>query len=228
MNKVLRLTVCLVVLAAVAGTAALASGGSKPSTTSSIPEPTKTPAQEAAELYDRGLSHRDKAWSFENKAAEATDDAQRAKLEKKSQKQFQKAVFAFRESLRFEPRNHQAFSGLGYALRRTGAYDDALSAYDQALALAPDYPEAIEYRAEAYLGLNRLDDAKRAYMQLFGGAREKADELLEAMKKWVDGHNENPDGIDATALSDFASWVDERGAIAGQTATVSEMKNGKW
>ena len=227
MSKISRSTVCLVVLAAVAGTAILASGGSR-STTSSIPEPTKTPAQEAAELYDRGLSHRDKAWNLEKKAAAATDDAQRAKLEKKSRKQFQKAVFAFREAVRFEPRHHQAFSGLGYALRRTGAYDDALNAYDQALALAPGYAEAIEYRAEAYLGLNRLDDAKQAYMELFGGAREKADELLEAMKTWIAGHQENPEGVDATALSDFASWVGERAEIAGQTATVSELKNGKW
>ena len=35
--------------------------------------------------------------------------------------------------------------------RRLGEYDRSLAAYEKALALSPDYPEAIEYRAEAYL-----------------------------------------------------------------------------
>ena len=53
---------------------------------------------------------------------------------------------------------------------------------DRALELAPDYGEAIEYRAEAYLGLDRIDDAKKAYMQLFNLDRALADELMEAMR----------------------------------------------
>ncbi len=38
---------------------------------------------------------------------------------------------------------------LGYTSRRLGDYEESLSAYDAALKLQPDYPEAIEYRAGA-------------------------------------------------------------------------------
>ena len=58
-------------------------------------------------------------------------------------------------------------------------------AYDKALSLRPSYPEAIEYRGEAYLALNRVDDAKQAYLDLFAGNRKLADQLLVAMKSWV-------------------------------------------
>ena len=61
-----------------------------------------------------------------------------------------------------------------------------MAAYNQALEIQPDYAEAIEYRAEAFLGLNRLDEVKEAYMQLFREDRERADELMSAMQQWVD------------------------------------------
>ena len=40
--------------------------------------------------------------------------------------------------------------------------DSAKPLYDEALRLSPAYNEAIEYRGEAYLGLNRIEDAKAA------------------------------------------------------------------
>jgi tetratricopeptide (TPR) repeat protein len=43
--------------------------------------------------------------------------------------------------------------------------------YSKALELNPAYPEAIEYRGEAYLGLNKINEAKEAYMALFRESR---------------------------------------------------------
>ena len=54
---------------------------------------------------------------------------------------------------------------MGFAYRKTGDYAKALEMYDKALALQPGFPDAIEYRGEAYLALNRIDDAKQAYLE---------------------------------------------------------------
>ena len=76
--------------------------------------------------------------------------------------------------------------------RKLGKYQEALIAYDRALNLKPGYAEAIEYRGHAYLGLNRLDDAKQAYLALFAGNRKLAAQLLAAMQTWVGEHRGNP------------------------------------
>ena len=78
----------------------------------------------------------------------------------------------------------QAYNGMGYSYRKLGDYTKALENYDRALQLAPKFPDAIEYRGEAYLALNRLDDAKQAYLTLFahgsqaGGQPDDGDEGL--------------------------------------------------
>ena len=73
----------------------------------------------------------------------------------------------------------QAWGSLGYAYRVTGNYPASLEAYAKALEIQPAYTPAIEYRAEAYLGLGRLDEVKSAYMTLFNSDRKRADELDE-------------------------------------------------
>ena len=156
--------------------------------------PSADPADQAAEAYNRGLASRDKAWKLEEEAASSTDAGQQAKLLGKAQKEYTKAIRAFRSATEADPEMHQAFSSLGYALRKTGQYEDSLAAYNQALELEPAYSEAIEYRAEAFLGLNRLDEAKKAYMQLFRDDRERADELMGAMQRWVDERRSDPAG----------------------------------
>ena len=52
----------------------------------------------------------------------------------------------------------------------------------KALELKPGYPEALEYRGEAFLALNRISDAQQAYLDLFAANRGLADKLLSAMK----------------------------------------------
>ena len=65
---------------------------------------------------------------------------------------------------------------MGFAYRKTGDYAKALEMYDQAIKMAPGFfPEAVEYRAEAYLALNRIDDARQSYLDLFAADRKQAD-----------------------------------------------------
>ena len=201
--------------------------GSKPAATTPQPAPTTTPEEAAKSAYNFGLKHRDKAWAFEDKA-EAASGAERDKLLAKAQKQYAKAIPLFKNATEKIPTFHQAFSSLGYALRKTGDFDGSLQAYDRALELAPFYGEAIEYRAEAYLGLGRLDEVKEAYMQLFAKDRALADQLMEAMRAWVEERRADPGEMSSETIESFAAWLAERGEIADQTARLEGAAARAW
>ena len=207
--------------------AALADGGAPAPSSSSIPTPQLTPEQQADQHYNRGVRLREKAWELAEKAAAASGD-EREKLETKIEKTYRKAIREYENAVELDPRHYRAYSDLGYALRKVGDWEAALAAYDRALGMVPNYAEAIEYRAEAYLGLGRLEDAKAAYLQLFAGDRDRADTLMEAMKAWVERHREDPAGHDPAAVEAFADWVSQRAHLADQTASLSELEARRW
>jgi tetratricopeptide (TPR) repeat protein len=105
----------------------------------------------------------------------------------------------------------QAASELGYALRRTGRFEQAIGWYDHALRVNPDLLEAVEYRGEAYLEIGELEGAKAAYMELFRGNPDLAGQLLAAMEAWV-AKTVDPD-------PGFSDWVVERRALAKLTGS---------
>ena len=122
----------------------------------------------------------------------------------------------------------QAWGSLGYAYRKTGNYPVALEAYDKALAIEKAYAPAIEYRAEAYLALNRLEEVKSAYMTLFNTDRARADELALAMQKWLEKRQTDPTGVDPATLEDFGKWVAERRQLASQTSSFTDPNGPRW
>ena len=85
----------------------------------------------------------------------------------------------------------------------------------------PDFSDAIEYRGEAYLGLNRLEDAKQAYLQLVAKDRANADVLMKAMKAWIEKRRATPEGLDPAVLSSFDSWIRERAELASKTVNMA-------
>ena len=133
---------------------------------------------------------------------------------KGARKEFEAAAKSFQTAVRYAPENYRAHNSLGYAYRKLGRYELALESYDQALKLAPSFTQAIEYRAEAHLGLNRLDEVKRAYIELFVADRGASNVLMKAMKVWVEQRRTSPKGTDAAALDAFDEWVRERDALA--------------
>jgi len=188
-----------------------------------VQQPTATPEQEAVEYYNDGISYRDKADKYEAEAAAPdTDAAKKAKLLDKSKSQHESSIKKYLKAVAKNPQMVPAWGSLGYAYRKSGNLPAALEAYDKALALEKNYTPAIEYRAEAYLGLNRFDDVKSAYMVLFNADRKRADELASAMHKYVEKRQADPAGVDPAALQDFGKWVAERKQLASQTSSIAD------
>lgn len=204
---------------------AQAAGGAP--ATPSIPEAPESPEQNAEMHYNRGLEARDKAWELEKEAAEA-EGAKAEKLMKKARKEFEKAVKFQRNAITANSRMYQAHSSLGYALRKLGEFEASIEAYNEALSIEPGYTEAIEYRAEAYLALNRLEEAKEAYLLLVRNDQARADELMTAMKKWLEANEAGDSSVSAAELEAFASWVEERAEVAGHLAMSAPTSSRDW
>jgi tetratricopeptide (TPR) repeat protein len=190
--------------------------------------PPATPEERAVEYFNDGIAHRDKADTVEKEALAEKDSAKQAKLLEKSKGQHETAIKKYQRAVENNPKLFQAWGNLGYSYRKTGNYPAALEAYDKALVLQSNYTPAIEYRAEAYLGLNRLQDVKAAYMILFNADRARADELAAAMQKWVEKRQSDAAGIDPAALDDFSRWVAQRKQLSSQTSALSDPNASRW
>jgi tetratricopeptide (TPR) repeat protein len=188
---------------------------------SSAPGSPATPETMAADAFNSGLKHLttgDKAGASQKPADQ-----------KKAVDEYGKALKDFEKAVKLDPKNYKAFNGLGYAYRKSGDYTKALENYSAALKLSPNFPDAIEYRGEAYLGLNRPEDAKQAYLLLFASSRTHADTLLTAMKTWADKRHADPAGVSPSDLAAFEGWLHERAALAGATVTMARnTPQGAW
>ena len=203
------------------GAAFAAGGGGAPSGGGSfnMPERQLTPEEQAKQAYNQGMRAVKAADKLSKTADEATDEKKKAKAQDKAKRQYDNARGYFAAALQRKADMYEAWNYVGYTSRKLGDYDKALLAYDEALRLNPSYNEAIEYRGEAYLGLNRIDDAKNAYMQLFQSSRPLAEQLMAAMQKWV--AERRAAGNAAAEVDALAQWIDERSNIARQTASLA-------
>jgi len=197
-----------------------AGGGNMPMPHMNAPQATSLEDQ-AKSAYNDGVRAVKKADKYQTSADEQTDAKKKDKDLREAKEHYSSALAKFTQAARFDPRMHEAWNYIGYTNRKLGQYNIALAAYERALALHPGYPEALEYRGEAFLALNRISDAQQAYLDLFAGNRQLADKLLTAMRSWVNTQRTSSAGADATAVAAFDKWVQERAQIAGQTASLT-------
>ena len=211
----------VLVVALGSGAAFAAGGGGAPSGGGSfnVPERQLTPEEQAKQAYNQGVRAVKAADKLGKAADEATDDKKKTKASDKAKRQYENARGYFAAALQRKADMYEAWNYLGYTSRKLGEYDKALQAYNEALRLNPSYNEAIEYRGEAYLGLNRIEDAKGAYMTLFQSSRPLADQLMAAMQKFVS--DRRAAGNAAPEIDALAQWIDERSNIARQTASLA-------
>jgi len=207
------------------GGGSMSGGGSTGSVGDSRPG---SPADAAKSAYNSGVHSIKKAADYESDAAKASNPEKSAKALGKAHEYYSKALEQFIDAVSQQPQMYQAWNYIGFSNRHLGNYDAALTAYAKALELNPAYPEAIEYRGEAYLGLNKIDQAKEAYMALFRESRGLADELMTAMRRWTDARRKDAQGLTPEDLEAFSKWVDERSGIAAQTASLAVGPRAAW
>jgi tetratricopeptide (TPR) repeat protein len=99
------------------------------------------------------------------------DDPYAAGVAAFEQEDWQGVLDHMSAALEARPWLDNAHNLMGFAYRKLGDYPAALAAYDKALALNPYNRGALEYLGEAYLELDRPDDAKQTLDRLAGACR---------------------------------------------------------
>jgi len=208
----------LCLLAALADQASANGGGGM--SMSAPPPRVQTPQDKAREAYNDGVHDVKKADKAFGAAAEASDAGKKSKAAQEAHDLYASAHGKFALAAQLDPSLSEAWNYVGYTARKLGNYDEALGAYDTALKLKPGYPDALEYRGEAFLGLNRIPDAQQTYLDLYAGNRALAAKLLTAMKSWVAAQRASPSATNVS-LDEVDKWISERAQIAAQTAALT-------
>lgn len=172
--------------------------------------PAPVSEQGAIDAYTAGYASILRAEHAENLAAAASNETERNAALSDAQKAYSASLPNFTQAVRLDSTMHEAYTYLGYANRKLGRYDQALHAYEQALKINPDTTYAIEYQGEAFLGLNRIDEARFNFLRLYALDQRAAGKLLQAISAWTDANKAKPPaGVDMPAL---AEWVAEKAA----------------
>jgi tetratricopeptide (TPR) repeat protein len=196
--------VVIALLGAVTAAYADGPGGYRPKD----PGPVPVSEQGAIDAYTAGYASILRAEHAENLAATAANEAERQAALDDAQKAYQTSLPSFATAVRLDETMHEAYTYMGYANRKLGRYDEALRAYQQALKINPDTTFAIEYQGEAFLGLNRIDEARFNFLRLYALDQHQAAKLLRAMQAWMQANEAKPPaGIDMPAL---AAWIAEK------------------
>lgn len=163
--------------------------------------------QSAIDAYTLGYAAIQRADHSQALAEASSSDAGKADAERAARDFYKESLRHFQEAIRLDGSMHEAYTYLGYAQRKLGNHAEALAAYEQALRIFPDYPHAIEYQGQAFLGMKRLDQARFNYLRLYALNKGQAAKLLQAMRAWVDAHRGEAD------VDGFSEWVARRSEI---------------
>jgi tetratricopeptide (TPR) repeat protein len=216
-----RLRAWTTILASLLATSALAAGGGGGGG-GGLSGSGASPQEIGMAHFERGEQARQQGLAALERAQAEADAALRQEALEEANTRFKRALRAYREATRADRKAYYAWNGMGFCQRTLGDNEAALKSYERALKIEPGFPQAIEYRGEAYLKLGRLEEAKAAYLDLFGRERPLADLLLRKMQAWVAAEKQSDQTPGARMrLEEFAKWLDERAALAQETASLA-------
>ena len=197
-------------------------GAGAPSDETSSSQSTEKPDAAARKAFKAGVKSLDRAREYEGIAAKATNPDKRDDAQIKVNDAYGRALDQFTVALSNKGDMIEAWDNVGYVHLRLGAYGEAIDDYNHTLALNPELLEAVEHRAEALMGVDHLEDAKAAYMNLFNHARPLADQLMVVMQKWLESHRVAANGMRPGDIDAFGKWLQERDGIAKPTASTGQ------
>jgi DNA-binding helix-hairpin-helix protein with protein kinase domain/Tfp pilus assembly protein PilF len=175
-------------------------------------------------------------WESEEKASRLYSEGAQLSLEQR----FEKAVVAFQEVVRIDPKRGDAYEKLGYALYRMKRYEESLEASEKAIRLSENFGPYYN-SGLAYMELGRWDRAKMAFesavthirysweerytLAYYYLGRSKARlgeatqsiELLEAILKGDPGLN-----VKRLELASLYLWVGKREAASAQYKIIKD------
>jgi tetratricopeptide (TPR) repeat protein len=154
--------------------------------------------------YNVGFEAFEKTQRLEMQAGNLKGAALR-RHEAEVRKGYSEARERFRAAAEADPGMKEAWNMIGYTSRRLGDYEASLAAYERALSLSPDYPEAIEYRAELFMLTGRFDDVKASHARLKELSPSYADVLVASVKEWA--ANKDAPGAKAPGRDEFVAWI---------------------
>jgi len=187
-------------------------GGSMSPGSPDMPAPAaEKPDAAAKKAFNAGMKSLNKARELEEIAAKATNPDKRAAALDKLGDAYNRALDQFTEALSNKGDMVDAWNYASYVHLRLGAYGEAIDDYNHTLALKPDLLEALEGRGEAYMGIDKLEEAKATYMNLVNHSPALAARLLQSMQKWEDSHRTAANGMRAADIDAFGKWLQERG-----------------
>ena len=178
------------------------------------------PDAAATKAFNAGVKSLRRAHELEEVAGKASNADKKAGAMDKVGDAYSRALDQFTEAMSNRGDMVEAWNDVGYVHLRLGAYGESIDDYNHALALKADLLEAVEHRAEAYMAVDRLEEAKVAYMNLFNHARPLADQLMVSMQTWLQSHRGAAIGMRVAEIDSFGKWLQERDGIAKQTASI--------
>lgn len=192
--------------------------GPPPEESTSSTQAGSKPDKAATKAYNNGMKSLAKAHDLDDQLQKATDADKRAKLTDKRDDTYGQALDQFTEAIRNRPEMYDAWNHVGFIHLHFGAYRESIDDYDHALKIKPDLEEAIAHQAQAFLATDRLEEVKRAYMELFYHSRPFADELMVSMQDWLQKHRLAANGVRPSDIDSFDKWLTERSSIAKTAA----------
>jgi tetratricopeptide (TPR) repeat protein len=101
---------------------------------------------------------------------------------------YQEGANAFQTAIALKSDYAEAYSMLGFCMRKLGNVKAAFGYYEKALLLKPNFPEAREYYGEAFLQAGNLARAVQQYVILYKAGSKNAVELLDQISDYANKH----------------------------------------